>query len=313
MIGRNVGDYRILAKFDLGESGSVFKVVHTTQRQTFLLKLLRGQLDRAIPAHHQFLEDIQLTTYLDHPQIVRTLPLEFYEDVTVIPMEFVYGQELSEKIAEGRSTVEAVHKIALQAAEALRTAHNVGLVHGRLTSNNLLLTQEGGLKILEFGFASLPEDLLFNDTEDTPHANLPRLPRRPPLSRYAYQAPEQVSGCKPEGSSDLFALGVILYELLVGEFLFLGNDVQELYRQIQQRELPRLEQIRPGVSRGLGKVISSLLEKNPAKRYPSAEFLLDDLRKVNYGESLDRLSFQPKDPALSRRSFFRRFVGDHDS
>lgn len=313
MIGRNLGDYRILARFELGESGSVFKAVHTSQRQTFLLKILRGQLDRAIPAHHQFTEDIQMTTYLDHPQIVRTMPLEFYEDFIVIPMEFVYGQEVSEKIAAGKSTVEEVHKIALQAVDALRTAHHAGLVHGRLTSNNLLLTHEGDLKIFEFGLASLPEDLLFHDTEDPPHANLPLTIRRPPLSRDAYLAPEQVNGYRPEGPSDLFALGVILYELLIGEFLFLGTDVEELYRQIQQRELPRVEQIRPGVSKGLGKVISSLLEKDPAKRYPSAEFLLEDLRRIRTGESIDRLSFQPKDPALSRRSFFRRFVGDHDS
>jgi serine/threonine protein kinase len=312
MIGRNLGNYRILARFDLGESGSLYKAVHTTQRQTLLLKILRGQLDRAIPLHHQFVEDIQMTTYLDHPQIVRTMPLEFYEEFIVIPMEFVYGQELSGKIAAGKSTVESVHKIALQAAEALRTAHQVGLIHGRMTSNNLLLTHEGDLKIFEFGFASLPEDLLFQDDEDPPHVNLPIAPRCPPLSRYAYLAPEQVCGYRPEGPSDLFALGVILYEMLAGEFLFLGTGVEELYQQIRQRELPQVEQIRPGVSRGLGRVISSLLEKDPAKRYPSAESLLEDLRRIRTGDSIDRLSFQPKDPALSRRSFFRRFVGDHD-
>jgi len=312
MIGRNIGDYRILARFDLGESGAVFKSVHTHLRQTFLLKLLQGQLDRAIPQHHQFIEDIQLTAYLDHPQIVRTLPLEFYEELTVIPMEFIYGHELSEKIADGKCPEEMVHKVALQAAEALLTAHHVGLIHGRMTSNNLLLTQEGDLKILEFGFTSLPEELLFNDTEDLPHLNLPLPPRRPPLSRYAYLAPEQVNGSRPEGSSDLFALGVILYELLIGEFLFLGTDVQELYRQIQQRELPSVETMRPGINRGLARIVSSLLQKDPAKRYPSAEFLLEDLRRIRTGEPVDRLSFQPKDSAFSRRSFFRRFVGDHE-
>lgn len=312
MIGRNIGDYRILARFDLGESGAIFKSVHTAQRQTFLLKLLKGQLDRAIPQHHQFIEDIQLAAYLDHPQIVRTLPLEFHEDFTIIPMEFVYGHEISEKIADGKSPEDRVHKIALQAAEALLTAHHVGLIHGRITSNNLLLTHEGDLKLLEFGFTSLPEELLFNEIEDLPHVNLPLPPRRPPLSRNAYLAPEQVNGYRPEGSSDLFALGVILYELLIGEFLFLGTDVQELYRQIQQRELPGVETIRPGINRGFAKIISSLLQKDPTRRYPSVEFLLEDLRRIRTGESIDRPSFKPKDSAFSRRSFFRRFVGDQD-
>ena len=153
-------------------------------------------------------------------------------------------------------------------------------------------------------------DLLFHDTEDIHLNTLGAAPAS--LSRYAYLAPEQVNGYRPEGATDLLALGVILYELLIGEFLFLGTDLEELYRQIQQRELPRIEQVRPGVSRELGKVISSLLEKDPAKRYPSAEFLLEDLTRIRTGESIDRLSFQPKDPALSRRSFFRRFVGDPD-
>ena len=174
------------------------------------------------------------------------------------------------------------------------------------------MTQVGGCQMARSSkiAISLPEDLLFKDTDDMSRANLQNQPHRPPLLRYAYLAPEQVRGCRPEASSDLFALGVMLYELLIGEFLFLGEDIQELYRQTQQRELPRLEEIRPGVSRSFGRVVAALLERDAAKRYPSVEFLLDDLRKINYGETLERLSFQPKDPALSRRSFFRRFVGD---
>ena len=161
--------------------------------------------------------------------------------------------------------------------------------------------------MLEFGFTSLPEELLFNDIEDLPHVNLPLPPRRPPLSRNAYLAPEQVNGYRPEGSSDLFALGVILYELLIGEFLFLGTDVQELYRQIQQRELPGVETIRPGINRGFAKIISSLLQKDPTRRYPSAEFLLEDLRRIRTGESIDRPSFQPKDLRLFPTIFLSPF------
>ncbi|MFN8007647.1 MAG: serine/threonine-protein kinase [Terriglobia bacterium] len=312
MIGRNVGDYRVLAKFDLGESGPVYKAVHITQRQTYLLKLLHGPLDRAIPAHHDFIETVQMACYLDHPNIARTLPLEFYEDITVIPLEFVYGLELSEKISEGRTPVETVLKMAIQGAEALQTAHNVGLTHGKLTSNNVLLTQDGEVKILEFGLAGLQEDMLFRGVEETPYPLLPVPSRRPPLSRFAYQAPEQLNGDHAGPSADLFAFGVMLYEMLAGEFLFLGDDVGELYRQIRQRELPRIEQVRPEVSRSLGEIVTTLVQKDPARRYYSAEFLLEDLRKIRGGRTVERLSFQPKDPALSRRSFFRRFVKDSD-
>jgi serine/threonine-protein kinase len=103
---------------------------------------------------------------------------------------------------------------------------------------------------------------------------------------------------------------VILYELLAGEFLFEGTDREELYRQIQSRELPKISEVHPGIGTSWTKILRALLEKKPVDRYPSAQALLDDLRKLNYGLKLDRLSFQTTQPPLSRRSFFRRFVGE---
>jgi serine/threonine protein kinase len=105
-------------------------------------------------------------------------------------------------------------------------------------------------------------------------------------------------------------VGVILYELLAGEFLFEGDDREELYRQIQSRDLPKISDVRPGIGPGWTKVLRALLEKTPSNRYPSAQALLEDLRKINYGLKLDRLSFQTAQTPLSRRSFFRRFLGE---
>jgi len=309
LIGRNLGSYRVLARTQLGETGFVYKSLHIVKRQTFALKLLRGALTVESPLQRQFLEKLRIAETLDHSSIARTYPVEFAEDLSIVPLEFVYGRNASEKIAEGVATADFTLRVALQVAEALHYAHAANAVHGRLTSNNLSFCSDDSIKLVEFGFDLIPEEILFSDTTSA-SLDVFSTPQHPPLSRFAYQAPEQTRGEPASKRSDLFSLGVILYELLAGEFLFEGTDREELYRQIQSRELPKISEVHPGIGTSWTKILRALLEKKPVDRYPSAQALLDDLRKLNYGLKLDRLSFQTTQPPLSRRSFFRRFVGE---
>ena len=310
LIGKNVGSYRVLAKTQLGESGFVYKALHMAKRQTYALKLLRGVLTVESPLQRQFLDKLRIAQILDHPHIARTYPIETAEDLSIVPLEFVYGQNVSEKIAEGTSTTDFALRVALQSAEALQSAHAENAIHGRPTSNNLLLCSDDHVKLVDFGLDAIPEEMLFSEPDNGIGLTGFSMPLRPPLSRFAYQAPEQIQGEPASRRSDLFSLGVILYELLAGEFLFEGADREELYRQIQSRELPKISEVRPGIGASWTKILRALLEKKPANRYPSAQALLEDLRKLNYGLKLDRLSFQTTQPPLSRRSFFRRFLGE---
>ncbi len=310
LIGRNVGSYRVLATTQLGESGLVHKALHIAKRQTYALKLLHGALTVESPLQRQFLDRLRAAETLDHPHIGRTYPVEIADDLSIIPLEFVYGRNLSEKIAEGASTVDFVLRVALQTAEALQCAHAKNVIHGRLTSNNLLLCTDDHVKVIDFGLDAIPEETLVSEPFTGPSQTGFSMPPRPPLSRFAYQAPEQVRGEPASKRSDLFSLGVVLYELLAGEFLFEGTDRGELFRQIESRDLPKISEVHPGVGIGWTKILRALLEKKPADRYPSAQALLEDLRKLNYGLKLDRLSFQTTQPPLSRRSFFRRFLGE---
>ena len=310
LIGRNVGSYRLLAKTQLGESGLVYKALHTTKRQTYALKLLRGPLTAESGLQRRFLDKLRIAETLDHPHIARTYSIETAEEVLIIPLEFVYGQNVSQKIGEGASTVDFALRLALQTAEALQHAHAENAIHGRLTSNNLLLCSDDHTKVVEFGLDAIPEEILFSDSDNGLGLSGFSVPPRPPLSRFAYQAPEQTQGGPASPRSDLFALGVILYELLAGEFLFEGDNREELDRQIQSRELPKISEVRPGMGASWTKILRALLEKNSANRYPSAQALLEDLQKLNYGLKVDRLSFQTIQLRLSRRSFFRRFAGE---
>jgi eukaryotic-like serine/threonine-protein kinase len=310
LIGRNLGSYRVLAKTQLGETGFVYKSLHIAKRQTFALKLLRGALTVESPLQRQLLEKLRIAGTLDHASIGRTYPIESAEDLSIIPLEFVYGQNASEKIAEGAATADFTLRVALQTAEALHCAHSANAIHGRLTSNNLLFCSDDSIKLVDFGLDLIPEETLFSDPDTSTSLDMFATPQRPPLSRFAYQAPEQIQGEPASKRSDLFSLGVILYELLAGEFLFEGTDREELYRQIKSRELPKISEVHPGIGTSWTKILRALLEKKPADRYPSAQALLEDLRKLNYGLKLDRLSFQTTQPPLSRRSFFRRFLGE---
>jgi serine/threonine-protein kinase len=312
IIGKNLGDYRILAKTRLGESGTIYKALHTQQRRTYGLRLLMGPPDEKNLAHRLFLEKLKTAQGLDHPCIACIFPSESCDGYTIIPQEFVYGQPLSEKISEGPSTFDFILKVALQATEALIRAHGKGIVHEWLTSNNIIVAPEGQIKIVDFSMRYLPEELQMIENEDDIYSAYYCQPPKPPLSKFAYLAPEQVRRKQADERSDLFSLGVILYELWLGDFLFLGESVEDLYRQILARDLPKLSRIRPETASNWSKILNALLDKDPTERYPSALALLGDLQRVREGFYIDQPSFRMHNRPITRRSFFRLFVRDQD-
>ena len=310
LIGKQIGPYRILSRDRLAGTRTFFKATHIERRETAALLFLKRPPRQEDPAESQFLQKLALYATLDHSNLARLFPIEVYEGLHILPMEFMHGTTLAERIGAGPCDFDQALQIAIQAARALLEVHENGLVHGRLTSRSLFLQEGNQVKLLDAVLPYLPPHLVLQD----PEAPEPQEPHPPPgqpsLLHLSYRAPEQVRGEPPDARSDLFSLGAVLYELSLGEFLFTGEDGAALDRQIQDRELPRLISVRPQASPGWSRLLGALLQKDPADRYPSAYELLSDLEKLNYGFSLDKLAFRPANPRLTRRGFFRSFTGD---
>ena len=310
LIGKQIGPYRILSRDRLADTRYFYKATHVERRETIALLFLKRPLQEEDPGESQFLQKLSLFAALDHSNLARLFPIETHEGHQLLPMEFTHGKTLAEMIGAGPCDFDLALQTAIQATRALLEVHESGLIHGRLTSRSLLLQEGNQLKLLDVVLPYLPQDLVLHDPEE-PESQGPDLPGgQPPLLHLSYRAPEQVRGEPADARTDLFSLGAVLYELSLGEFLFAGRDAVALDRQIQDRELPKLISVRPQASPGWSRLLRALLQKEPADRYPSAYELLSDLEKLNYGFSLDTLSFRPTNPRLSRRGFFKSFTGD---
>ena len=309
ILGKAFGDYRILARLIYGESRCVYKALHSPQRQIYALALLQAPPALENPLQRIFLEQLELASRVNHAGIGRVYPLETCGEMWGVPLEFAHGQTLSEKVRGGQSSLDFTLRIAIQAAEGLAWAHSIGLFHGRLTPECLVVSPEGELKILDFAMTFLPKELALSESEtDIPFASqTPLKPGPPPM---AYLPPGQTEGLPADAASDLYSLGRILYELLWGQFLVQSDDPRLIQQQILEHDLPDLSEVRHEASTHWSRVLRKLTSKKPPERYPSAQALLEDLKRLRDGWPTPHLSFTQKNRPMSRRSFFLRFLGD---
>ena len=308
IIGKAVGDYRILARWGPAECRCVYKALHVTQRQLFAVKLLKASPAEGHPLQQAFFDRLEVAVRLENPCIARTYPLETCQDLSVVPSEFVHGQSLAEKIQAGQSSFDFTLRTALQFAEALVAAHSLGLVHGRLTPSRLMITAEGSLKIVGFCMAFLPSELEVVDPgPEWPPSGSTLVPL---VADAAYLSPQQARGTSADEGCDLYSLGRIIYELLVGEFLIRGQTLEEIQREVLERDFLPLNSVRHDASSIWTRILQKLLKKDPQSRCPSAQSLLESLRELRNGIYSYSSPPPQKNRPLSRRSFFLRFLGD---
>jgi serine/threonine protein kinase/cytochrome c-type biogenesis protein CcmH/NrfG len=264
MIGTTISHYRILEKLGEGGMGVVYKAQDTRLERLVALKFLPPDLYDASEAKQRFITEARAASSLNHPNVATVYDIGEADLYSFIAMELVEGETLKSRLKADRLTIEQVKTMGLQIAEGLQAAHAKGIVHRDIKPDNLLLTRNGHIKIMDFGVAKVSGSGMTR-TGTT-------------VGTLAYMSPEQLVAEDVDNRSDLWSFGVVLYEMLTGELPFRrGNEAAIIY-EILNRDPTPLEVHRTDVPPTLRAVISQLLQKDPAARPASAGDVIARLR-----------------------------------
>ena len=278
MIGTTLSHYRILTKLGEGGMGEVYRAEDTTLKRHVALKLLPPEVAGSQDKLERFRREAETLAALDHPNIVTLFSVEEAEGHHFLTMQLVEGKPLAELIPAEGMTVQRALKIAISLTEALRAAHNKGVVHRDLKPANVMIDREGRVKVLDFGLAKLKRtdfdegsSLLATEAMTQEGVILGTIP---------YMSPEQIQGEPVDHRSDIFSLGIMLSEMLCGQRPFAAPNTAALMSSILRDAPTSARQVRPELPEILDSILRRCLEKDPSMRYPSADELWLELRDV---------------------------------
>jgi dienelactone hydrolase len=266
------GKYRILGELARGGMGVVYRAEDLRLKRTVALKFLSPELTREPEARERFVHEAQAASELDHPNICTVHEIDEAEGGQMyIAMTYYGGESLRERIKRGPLGVEEALDFTVQLARGLDKAHQRGIVHRDIKPANILVTEDGLVKIVDFGLARLARGTRVTKTGTT-------------MGTVAYMSPEQAQGQTMDQRTDLWSAGVVLYEMLAGQLPFKGEREVSVLYSIVHEQPRRLKSLKPDVPPDLERIVGRALEKKPESRYSSAGEMLKDLE--GYQESL---------------------------
>jgi serine/threonine protein kinase/tetratricopeptide (TPR) repeat protein len=264
MIGKVISHYRIIEKLGAGGMGVVYKAEDIKLDRIVAMKFLPKQLLGNQEAKTRFANESRTASALNHPNITTIYEIDEAEDECFICMEYIEGKSIKQLIKEKILSIEEILKIAVQIGQGLHAAHKRGIVHRDLKSENIMLTNEGLIKIMDFGLAKLTgvSGLTLEGTT---------------LGTVPYMSPEQVQGIEVDHRSDIFSLGVVLYEMVTGQLPFRGeHEAAVIYSIINDTPEP-LARYKANVPEGLQRVVDKALAKKKDERYQGVEEMTTNL------------------------------------
>jgi serine/threonine-protein kinase len=274
-VDRRIAHYVIQGRIGEGGMGVVYKALDSKLKRDVALKVLHPRVAEDEGRRKRFLREGRLVAHLTHPNIATVYDVGEADDRIFIAMELVEGEPLTSMIKPGRHvTVPEALRIIHEVARGLARAHEVGVIHRDLKPDNIMVGDDGIVKILDFGVAKRLDTFKLDFTDiKTQHGSLVGTP--------AYMSPEQAAGKKTvDERSDVFSLGVVLFELLTGKRPFEGDTWQETIIAINRDEPPVISSLRSDVPQGLDELVDTCLAKEPDARYASCREVIEDIEAI---------------------------------
>jgi eukaryotic-like serine/threonine-protein kinase len=269
LIGQTISHYKILEKLGEGGMGVVYKAEDARLKRTVALKFLPPELTRDTEAKERFRHEAQAASALQHQNICVVHDIDETPDGQMfISMEYLEGETLKKKIGRGPLTIEYTIDIASQVALGLAEAHEHGIIHRDVKPANILITKSGVAKIVDFGLAKLSGHTLLTKTGTT-------------MGTVAYMSPEQARGEQADRRTDIWSLGVVLYEMVSGQLPFKGDFENALIYSIMNAKPVPITGLRTGVPVELERIVSKALAKQPEERYQHIDEMMVDLRRLS--------------------------------
>jgi serine/threonine protein kinase/Tfp pilus assembly protein PilF len=278
LVGELIGHYRIESLIGVGGMGEVYLARDERLGRKVALKLLPKRLTADETQLSRFKTEARSASALNHPNILTVYEIGAEGNRQFIATEFIEGMTLRASLACGRMNLHAALEIAVQVASALAAAHETGVVHRDIKPENIMLRPDGYAKVLDFGIAKLTEQRLASDdhTGETTAALQTRVGLV--LGTARYMSPEQARGQKVDARSDIWSLGVVLYEMVGGSPPFPGETPSDCIASILTTEPPSLSNVLPDVPIKLESILQKALRKNSDERYQTIKEMLADLR-----------------------------------
>ncbi len=277
MIGKTLLHYRIVSRLGAGAMGEVFVAEDLKVHRSVALKILPAAFASDPKRRERFEREARIVGALNHPNIVTLHSVESGDDQLFITMELVRGTVLADRIPRDGMRVTEFLDLAIPMADALASAHGSGVVHRDLKPHNIMVSDDGRVKVLDFGLAQA-HALMDESSSDLTRQVLTQ--EGHVVGTFAYMAPEQAEGRAVDARSDIFSLGAVFYQMLRGEAPFKGATAVSTLAAVIKDDPRRLSDLRSDLPRDLARLVTRCLAKDPNRRYQSAADLRIDLEDV---------------------------------
>jgi non-specific serine/threonine protein kinase len=286
LVGKTILHYKIVEQVGQGGMGIVYKAEDTKLERTVSIKFLPHHISASFKDRERFKNEAKAAAALNHPNIAHIYAIEETDDDIFIVMEYIDGVELKNKINSGTIPTDEAIGISIQIAKGLEAAHNKGIVHRDIKSSNIMITDDGKVKIMDFGLAKIKGGTNVTKIGTT-------------VGTAAYMSPEQAKGDEVDHLSDIWSFGVVLYEMLTGQMPFKGEYDQAIIYSNLNEEPNSLMNIHNDIPARFENLVNKLLMKKREKRFQEINDVINELKNISEYWISDSLKNSVKDSRSS--------------